>query len=198
MSYSYLKNVFPNFESSMNYQNKVYNEININNEKDRQIKPIENTSLNKLNLFTQSLIGAPYVNTQEKTSQAPASQVPASQVPTITSSRVASSQVPTITSSRVASSQVPSYAPLDTYAPSSYIPSSSLIEKFGEDELPEQQFGCDMYIRHILGCQKCRSIIMKQWNMDNDRIRNEEIMEVVTYIVFGIFVLLLIDLLKNK
>jgi hypothetical protein len=39
---------------------------------------------------------------------------------------------------------------------------------------------------------------MKQWNIDNNRIQNEEIMELVTYIVFGIFILLLIDILKNK
>ena len=70
---------------------------------------------------------------------------------------------------------------------------SNEIEKF-EDEQPT----CDFYMKHVLSCHSCRSIIMKQLNMDNDRIRNEEIMELVTYIVFGIFILLLIDILKNK
>jgi hypothetical protein len=62
----------------------------------------------------------------------------------------------------------------------------------------ENEPECDNYIRHVLGCHKCRSIITKQWNIDNDRIRNEEIMELVTYIIFGIFILLLIDILKSK
>lgn len=154
MSYSYLKNVFPNFEASINYQNKVYNEININNDKDQKIKPIDSS---KLDLFTQSLIGAPYVQSQRSSSQ----PVPLQSVP------------------------------------STSIQKEQLIEKF-ESDSSEQQYGCDMYMRHVLGCHKCRSILLKQWNIESDRLRNEEIMELVTYIVFGIFILVLIDILKNK
>lgn len=165
MSYSYLKNVFPNFESSMDYQNKVYNEVNINTVDQTKpfITPLEsinNNSLNKLNQFTQSLIGAPF----DKESS-------------ISKSTVASIPIQLKSSFP----QIPLKEEVNT------------IEKFEDDEP-----NCDFYTRHVLGCQRCRSIIMKQLNMDNDRIRNEEIMELVTYIVFGIFILLLIDILKNK
>ena len=154
MSYSYLKNVFPQFESSIDYQNKVYNEININttNQTNSTVTPASNTpSLNKLSQFTQSLIGAPF---QKDT---------------------------------------PNLLPKEIKTNQDSFSNNNTIEKF-EDEQPT----CDFYMKHVLSCHSCRSIIMKQLNMDNDRIRNEEIMELVTYIVFGIFILLLIDILKNK
>ena len=38
---------------------------------------------------------------------------------------------------------------------------------------------------------------MKQLGIETDRIRNEEIMEIISYILFGLFILILIDYLKN-
>jgi|UniRef100_A0A6C0DZE1 hypothetical protein len=155
MSYSYLKNVFPNFDSSVDYQNKVYNEININttNQTNSTVTPASNIpSLNKLSKFTQSLIGAPFQQ----------------------------NNMPIMSKEPYVETTQESF-------------SNNTIEKF-EDEQPT----CDFYMKHVLSCHRCRSIIMKQWNIDNNRIQNEEIMELVTYIVFGIFILLLIDILKNK
>lgn len=57
---------------------------------------------------------------------------------------------------------------------------------------------CDEHMKHILECSLCKSAITKQLQLDNDRIRNEEIMELLSYIAFGIFVLLLIDNIKKK
>jgi hypothetical protein len=57
---------------------------------------------------------------------------------------------------------------------------------------------CDEYMKHVLECSLCKSAITKQLQLDNDRIRNEEIMELISYIAFGIFVLLLIDNIKKK
>ncbi len=56
---------------------------------------------------------------------------------------------------------------------------------------------CDKHINHVINCTKCKSMISKQLGLDNDRLRNEELMEVFSYIVFGVFVLLLIDALKK-
>jgi hypothetical protein len=56
---------------------------------------------------------------------------------------------------------------------------------------------CDDYIKHISECNKCKSVLMKQLGIENDRIRNEEIMEVISYIVFALFILLLIDSFKK-
>lgn len=57
---------------------------------------------------------------------------------------------------------------------------------------------CDDYLKHTLECSKCKSILMKQFNLEYDRLRNEEIMEVLSYMIFGLFILLLIDNLSKK
>lgn len=53
------------------------------------------------------------------------------------------------------------------------------------------------YSNHILECSNCKDLISKQLNLDIDKIRNEEIMELISFIMFGIFILLLIDSKKN-
>lgn len=53
------------------------------------------------------------------------------------------------------------------------------------------------YTKHILECEECKQIIMKQLNIDNDRIRSEEIMELISFIMFGVFILLLLDNIKK-
>jgi hypothetical protein len=57
---------------------------------------------------------------------------------------------------------------------------------------------CDEYMKHVLECSLCKTAITKQLQIDNDRIRNEEIMELLSYIAFGIFIMLLIDNIKRK
>lgn len=49
------------------------------------------------------------------------------------------------------------------------------------------------YTKHILSCASCKQVLIKQFNIDNDRIKNEEIMELISFIMFGIFILILLD-----
>jgi hypothetical protein len=49
------------------------------------------------------------------------------------------------------------------------------------------------YINHILQCQSCKEIIMKQLNIEARQQFYEEILELISFIVFGIFILLLLD-----
>lgn len=49
------------------------------------------------------------------------------------------------------------------------------------------------YTRHILECESCKNILIKQFNIENDKLKNEEIMELISFIIFGIFILLLLD-----
>lgn len=58
-------------------------------------------------------------------------------------------------------------------------------------------FDCEKYITHILECVPCRGMITKQLQLDIDRSKNEEIMEVISYMIFGIFMLLLLDAIKR-
>ena len=68
------------------------------------------------------------------------------------------------------------------------------IEKFeGGDNFKD----CDIYINHITNCDRCRSILMKQLNIESDNKRNEELMELISYLIFAIFILLLVNSLKT-
>lgn len=57
---------------------------------------------------------------------------------------------------------------------------------------------CENIIDHISKCSYCYKMLQKQMAIENDRIQQEEIMELVSYIVLGVFILLLIEYLKNK
>jgi hypothetical protein len=60
----------------------------------------------------------------------------------------------------------------------------------------EVYIDCNRHVNHILDCQQCKSIIMKQLNLESSKRKNEEMMEVLTYILFGIFILLVLENLK--
>jgi hypothetical protein len=67
-------------------------------------------------------------------------------------------------------------------------------EKF--DDEPSQKHL--EYTKHVLECPSCKEMLMKQFNLENERIRNEEIMELISYLIFGLFILLLIDTYAKK
>ena len=77
-----------------------------------------------------------------------------------------------------------------------YVSHKNTIEKFEDTTITK--LDCDLYIKHINECNKCKSICLKQFGIETDRIKNEEIMEIISYIVFGLFILLLIDYLKTS
>lgn len=54
------------------------------------------------------------------------------------------------------------------------------------------------YTKHVLECESCKELLMKQFGLENERIRNEEIMELISYLIFGLFILLLIDTYAKK
>lgn len=61
----------------------------------------------------------------------------------------------------------------------------------------DEHSSCSSFMRHINHCEDCRMVMMKQFNVESDRIRNEELMELISYIMFGVFILLLFDQLKK-
>lgn len=54
------------------------------------------------------------------------------------------------------------------------------------------------YTKHVLECASCKELLMKQFNIETERIRNEEMMELISYLIFGLFMLLLIDMYSKK
>jgi hypothetical protein len=129
MSYSYIKNVFPDFETS-EHNRKVFNSLNL----DKQV-----------------------------------------------ASKSTNPEVVVANTKRIEPQRVE-----DTR--------NNLM--FYNQPLPKREHfenTCDEYAQHIFTCQRCRNMVLKQLNVDRDKARNEEIMEIVSYIVFGLFILMLLD-----
>ena len=50
-----------------------------------------------------------------------------------------------------------------------------------------------LYTTHVLDCKVCKDLLMKQFGIENQRLLNTDIMELISYILFGLFIILLID-----
>lgn len=77
------------------------------------------------------------------------------------------------------------------------IPIPSLPESQSEEKFDNATMSHLDYTKHILECPSCKQVLMKQFNIETDRLKNEEIMELISFIMFGIFILLLLDSLKK-
>ena len=83
--------------------------------------------------------------------------------------------------------------------PSNNIPvDNNIIKKERFDGETQSQGHHTEYTKHILECGPCKELLMKQFGLENERIRNEEIMELISYLIFGLFILLLIDTYAKK
>ena len=77
--------------------------------------------------------------------------------------------------------QLPSNIPIQTqFSNTTYIPQNH-----------------DQFINHVLGCEQCKRLFAKQYNLETARINNEEFMDVVMYVIFGIFVYILLSMMKH-
>lgn len=203
MSYSYIKSVFPNFENS----NKVYDETLYNN---------INT------LYTESNLGLPKPENLERVQPNYKKTVEVEKTDNTKVGHKIEAMSNVFNEYANASLYKPdnqdnlSYynLPLKQILKQNKNPDSTIekiksIEGF-EEETPKVQVSknnqesvrctdvdCDQYIKHVLECSKCKAIAIKQLGVDNDRFRNEEMMELASYIIFGLFILLLIDSLKS-
>jgi hypothetical protein len=202
MSYSYIKSVFPNFKDS----NKVYDESLYNN---------INT------LYTDTSLGLPEPENLQRSNpnykDKKLEEVvvnPNSKIETMSN---VFNEYANATLYKPESQNNLSYYNLPIKAiqkenmkMQNVIIKSNGVEKFEEEKPKVQQVSknesdavkcadgdCDQYIKHILECSKCKTIAIKQLGIDNDRFRNEEMMELASYIIFGLFILLLIDSLKS-
>lgn len=81
------------------------------------------------------------------------------------------------------------------------------IEQFSKDD-PNQQkqssqqkehvdtTGCEDYLKHVLKCKKCSNALRKQLGGGHS-VEYEEIVEVLAFILFGVFLLMLIERYKK-
>jgi hypothetical protein len=174
MSYSYLKNVFPKFEDSTKvYNSSLYTNISTCESSiplPENINENTNKNINVNQIKQQDDIVLPQKTLLESFNQ--------------------ETELAPIVTNKKSSDNLKFYNL--PYVP----PHKNTIEKFEDTTITK--LDCDLYIKHINECNKCKSICLKQFGIETDRIKNEEIMEIVSYIVFGLFILLLIDYLKTS
>lgn len=132
---------------------------------------------------------------QQKTSDPVVTARPVSAVTRPTTSVVPSALPYVETQERVlpANKLVEEYSPMPV---KQYKQQYQYKEKFEEDTKSEST--CHKTITHVLHCDVCRSMLSKQLNIEYDKVRNEEMIELFSYLTFGVFVLLLLDNLKQK
>lgn len=177
MSYSYIKSVFPNYETSNVYDENVYNNI----------------QTSKLRDSDSSLTSTPSAFDDEQLSKFAHSL--------ISSMKGAPDEIKPATTKLLEqySNEIDSKDNLHFYN-IPRIPQAIHNKQEGtstKEEFQNEELTCDVYMKHVLECNKCREVLLKQLNIETDRQRNEEMMEVVSYVVFGLFVLMLLDALKK-
>jgi hypothetical protein len=213
MSYSYITSVFPKFEYSNAYDANLYNNISglnkpiesdikfngLNEAKQYQeinkkytenfAKPL-NTSLEmykniennqEINQNTEFLSQN---NQKYYNKQLPVNLINSnnSNIINNTSTLTNKTQLQSSFSSNLSNKIPTNYNELDLHK-----------ESFSQSE----QSSHDTYTKHVLECNQCKEILLKQFNIETDRIRNEEILELITFLIFGLFILLLLDGLKK-
>ena len=188
MSYSYIKSVFPNFENSnkvydetlyTNINSSLYNEVNI-----QQVKPLENynkENYNKVNNKKDETFILPSDKLLENLTNIDQYNIAQFQSQNNLKSQ---NQTPTIPQTRFVESPI---TPVTPVTPVTQNESNTEIE-CGD---------CDTYIKHILDCKQCKMLAIKHLSIESDKYRNEEMMELASYVIFGMFILLLIDSLKK-
>lgn len=188
MSYSYIKSVFPNFETRQKYDpNKIYSNITLADESSglQSVNKMLPTAYDEQEmkgfarnlLKSESALSIPENVLLEKYENAATFPLPPSGKDNL---RYYNTPLPT---------------PL-TLPP---VPIRNPLETFENDKTDNKcDINCDAYIKHILECSKCKGMVTKQLNIETDRLRNEEIMEVLSYLIFGVFILLLLDNIKSK
>jgi hypothetical protein len=189
MSYSYIKSVFPNFEDSTKvYNDNLYN--NISNQQESSLAPPIPTNLYNDLKEVPAQIEPPKANEDENI--------------VLTQTKLLESYQNSAANFVLApkKNNTDNLHFYNLPVPKEYIQNSKLektVEKFeNQKQVNTCELDCDSYIKHINECNKCKGIVLKQFGIETDRIKNEEIMEVISYLIFGLFVLLLIDSLKTS
>jgi len=186
MSYSYIKSVFPNFETRQTFDpNKIYSNITLSDESQSSTTMLpsaydeqEMKGFARNLLKNESSLTIPKNMPLEKYENAASFPLPPSDKDNL---RYYNTSLPSLTTPAITN------------------PVQKQAEPFENEQVGYKcDIQCDAYIKHILECSKCKAMITKQLNIETERVRNEEIMELLSYLIFGVFILLLLDNLKGK
>jgi hypothetical protein len=171
MSYSYIKTTFPNFKYTNVYDTKIYNDVVL----------IPQSNLNTTNKFT------PFsTDTNEfKIIDPKLNQFQSNDYISINNNSLETFQ-----------DNLKYYnKPLNENKSNINPFISNSIEKYESDNIRQTQEQIDhtIYVKHVLECSICKDMVLKQLNIESDRLFKEEILEILSYIVFAFFILMLLD-----
>lgn len=176
MSYSYIENVFPSYKSSKVYDDSLYTKTNNNN--NIKLEGYNEGYSNGSNIEHDLVyLIKPQVNNQ--------TQVPV-QAPV-----QAPVQVTEGFQNNLAYYNLPINKPNYILENLTNINDTQNIQNTQNNNTQQH-----VELQHVLNCDQCKKILMKQFNIESDRIKHEEIIELISYIMFGLFILYLIDSLK--
>lgn len=184
MSYSYVKTVFPNFQFSNVYNDKLYTNTSstITNTKPsgltdnsrietyKQIEPYQEPYQEPYKEPYKEPYQEPYQESYQKPYQEPYKEQYKNNL--------------TYYNKPVLNQDIPNYDNIDK-------------EKFESIPKNDKNILHENYISHINNCPSCKEELLKQFNIETERLKNDEIMELISYIIFGIFVLILLDSFKK-
>lgn len=166
MSYSYVKTVFPDFQHSSVYDDKLYNNINETQLPKIEVRPYDTFSPN------QALM-----EVENRTNK----------IETFDQEIVRNAKTTINHNTPIVNNDIPNYNNIDVYK-------TNIVETFNDSKIDSNH---DNYMYHATNCEICKQKLLKQWNVDNDRLRNEEILELISYVMLGLFILMLLDSQKQ-
>jgi hypothetical protein len=190
-NYSYIKTVFPKFEHSKVYNDKLYSDLTLAPtqsftppQQSIKITPVPVEQQQHVELsnydYKSGAIVKPLFNQVQTKIETFADGSGNLNADDISRSGIQYYNKPII------NNNIPHY--------DSPLVSQNLARK---ETFTDEHSSCSSFIKHINHCEDCRIVMMKQFNIESDRIRNEELMELISYIMFGVFILLLFDQLKK-
>jgi hypothetical protein len=249
MSFSYIKNVFPDFNYSSVYDDKLYNNLNTTKtpkviERDSDIhnnygrfdptmNPINRPSTD-YTLESNKIIEPFTLQQSQQQSQTQQTTTTKPQQLSSTSTIVNNNQV--FSNLPLVNNNIPSYTNIDftkdlnvdniyDYKAAQISPPPSTpshVKSFKEAHDLTQGFPYvneqkaalpgyrtielmtntnniqhEQYIQHILSCKSCKEVVMTQLQLENDKLYKEEMMELVSYVILALFILLLLDTLAK-
>lgn len=179
MSYSYIKSVFPNFETSKVYgeNQPIYNGLNeVNQPKYNGLNDINQPKTDEPKSYMTNDYISPFNNPNNITN------ANSKEGMENVGDNLKFYNLP----------YVPNHNQEETNIKNTHL-QGNIIETFESTDNDHEK-----YILHVLDCTRCKNVLMKQLGIMEDKIRMENYMELASYIIFGIFILLLIDIINKK
>jgi hypothetical protein len=209
MSYSYVKTVFPDFKYSNVYDTKLYDNLNTS-KRDDLIEPIESQTYYTFNNNTNPVQSLQNVQNAQNLRNIPnAENVLNKSIQNFVNFKEPNTPniLNTPTAKNVSNNSFQEFVNLETFQDNQKIyhppiPMNNI--QLNNNIIKKENFNTNtntntnandhlQYTTHVLDCPICKEILIKQLGLENQRILTTEIMELISYIIFGLFIILLID-----